>query len=116
MNTNKQIKVWSIKMNLIHIVLTYTINECSRDVDLLKNKYILLLLLTHTKLQDWMTFNTLYKHNQSQKLIIENDNINVLNNCINHKKNSLLSKKNWEKHVSTLLKMKMSQKAFFVNW
>jgi len=39
-------------MNLIHIVLIYIIDECSRDADLLENEYILLLLLTHIKLQD----------------------------------------------------------------
>ncbi len=39
-------------MNLIYIVLTYIIDECSKDIDLLKNKNIMLLLLTYTKLQD----------------------------------------------------------------
>ena len=40
-------------MNLIHIMLTYTIDEYSKDTDLLENKDILLLLLlTYIKLQD----------------------------------------------------------------
>ena len=50
--TSKQIKMWSVKTNLIYIVLIYTIDECSRDTDLLENKYILLSLLTYTKLHD----------------------------------------------------------------
>ena len=61
MTINKQIKVWSVRTNLIHIVLIYTIDECSRDADLLENEYILLSLLTYTKLYDWMTLNTLCK-------------------------------------------------------
>ncbi len=39
-------------MNLIHIMSIYTIDECSRDADLLENVNILLLLLTYIKLQD----------------------------------------------------------------
>ncbi len=88
-------------MNLIHIVLIYIIDECSRGADLLENKYILLLLLTYIKLQDWMTLNILCKCSQLQKLITDNVNINALNNCTNHKKNSLLFKKT-EKNISVL--------------
>ena len=48
-----------------------------------------------------MTLNILNKHNQSQKLITDNDDVNALKNCMNHKKNSLLSKKT-EKNMSVL--------------
>ncbi len=46
-----------------------------------------------------MTSDISHKHRQLQKLIIDNDNINASNNYINHKKNSLLSKKT-EKNMS----------------
>ena len=99
MTISKQIKVWSIKTSLIHIVLTYIIDEHSRDVDLLKNEDILLLLLTHTKLQDQIVFDVSHKYDWSQKLIIDNDDVNALKNCTNHKKDSNLSKKT-EKNMS----------------
>lgn len=79
----------------------YTIDECSRDADLLENVNILLLLLTYIKLQDWIALNTLCKHSQLQKLVTDNDNINTLNNYINYKKDSTLSKKT-EKNMSAL--------------
>jgi len=101
MTTNKQIKVWSIKTSLIHIMLTYTINEHNRDANLLKNKNILLSLSICTKLQDQIAFDISHKHNQSQKLVIDNDNVNALKNCTNYKKNSILSKET-EKNMSTL--------------
>ena len=101
MTTNKQIKVWSIKTSLIHIMLTYTINEHNRDANLLKNKNILLSLSICTKLQDQIAFDISHKHNQSQKLVIDNDNVNALKNCTNYKKNSILSKET-EKNMSAL--------------
>jgi len=80
-------------------VSTYNIDEHNRDADLLENEDILLLLFIHTKLQDWIAFNILCKCDQLQKLVIDNDDVNVLKNCINHKKNSNLSKKT-EKNMS----------------
>ena len=91
--TSKQIKVWSVKTSLIHIVLTYIIDEYNRDTDLLKNKDISLSLLICIKQQDWIASDALCKHSQSQKLIIDNDDVNALKNCTNHKKDSNLSKK-----------------------
>jgi len=91
--------VWSVKTSLIHIVLTYIIDEYSKDADLLENKDILLSLLIHTKLWDWIASDVSHKHDQSQKLVIDNDNINALKNCTNHKKNSILFKKT-EKNMS----------------
>jgi len=43
-------------------MLTYIIDEHSRDANLLENEYISMLLLTHTKLQDQMTLNISHKH------------------------------------------------------
>jgi len=97
---SKQIKVWSVKTNLIHIMSAYTIDEHSKDADLLKNKDILLLLLICTKLWDWIAFDVLHKCDQSQKLVIDNDDVNALKNHTNHKKYSILFKK-IEKNIST---------------
>jgi len=93
--------VWNIKTNLIHIVLTYTIDECSRDANLLENKYILLSLLTHTKLQDQTALNILHKYSQSQKLVTDNDDINISDNYTNYEKDLLLFKET-EKNMSVL--------------
>jgi len=110
--TSKQIKVWSVKTNLIHIVSTYIIDEHSKDVNLLENKDISLLLLIHMKLWDQIALNISHKHSWSQKLVIDNDNVNALKNCMNHKKNSILSKKT-EKNMSALFwKWKCFKKHF----
>jgi len=82
-------------------VSTYIIDEYSRNADLLENKNISLSLLTHTKLQDQIAFNVSHKCSQSQKLVIDNDNVNALKNYMNHKKDSNLSKKT-EKNMSAL--------------
>jgi len=79
----------------------YIIDEHSRDANLLKNENILLSLLIHMKLWDQIASDVLYKHDWSQKLVIDNNDINALKNCINHKKNSILSKKT-EKNMSAL--------------
>ena len=101
MTTSKQIKVWSVKTNLIYIVLTYIIDEYSRNVNLLKNKNVSLSLSIYTKLWDWIASDVLHKCSWSQKLVIDNDDVNALKNCINHKKNSILSKKT-KKNMSAL--------------
>jgi len=82
-------------------MLTYIIDEYNRKVNLLKNENVILSSLTHIKLQDQITFDVSHKHSQSQKLIIDNDDINTLKNHINHKKNSNLFKKT-EKNTSVL--------------
>jgi len=79
----------------------YTINEHSKDTDLLENEDILLSLLIYTKLWDQIAFNVSHKHDQSQKLVIDNNNVNSLKNCTNHKKDSILSKET-EKNISAL--------------
>ena len=99
--TNKQIKVWSVKTSLIHIMSTYTINEHSRDADLLENKNILLSLLIHIKLQDWIASDVPHKHDWPQKSVIDNDDVNALKNCTNHKKDLNQFKKT-EKNMSAL--------------
>ncbi len=86
---------------MIHIMSTYIIDEYSKDADLLENEYILLLLLIHMKLQDWITLNILHKCDQSQKLITDNDDVNALKNYTNYKKNLLLFKKT-KKNISAL--------------
>jgi len=95
--------VWNIKTNLIHIVSAYTIDEHSRDADVLENKDILLLLLLliYMKLWDQIASDVSYKHDWSQKLIIDNDDVNVLKNYMNHEKDSILSKET-EKNMSVL--------------
>jgi len=62
------------------------INEHSRDVNLLENENISLSLLICTKLQDQIASDVSHKHDQSQKLIINNNNIKALKNHANHKK------------------------------
>ena len=98
---SKQIKVWSVKTSSIHIMSAYIIDEHSEDADLLENKDILLSLLTHMKLQDWIALNVSHKCDWSQKLVIDNNDVNALKNYINHKKNLNLSKKT-EKNMSAL--------------
>jgi len=57
--------VWSVKTNSIHIMLTYIIDEHNRDIDLLENEDVSLLLLTYTKLWDQIASDTSHKHSQS---------------------------------------------------
>jgi len=99
MTISKQIKVWSVKTNLIHIMSAYTIDEYNRNVNLLKNKNISLSLFIYTKLWNQIAFDVSHKHNWSQKLVIDNDDVNALKNYINHQKNSILFKET-EKNMS----------------
>ncbi len=80
-------------------MLTYIIDEHSRDTNLLENEDVSLSLLTCTKLQDQIASDVSHKCDQSQKLVIDNDDVNALKNYINHKKDSILSKKT-EKNMS----------------
>ena len=50
--TSKQVKVWSVQTNSIHIVSTYTIDESIKGSDLLTGKP--LPLLSCTKIVDWV--------------------------------------------------------------
>jgi len=80
----------------------YIIDKHNRNTDLLENEDVSLSLLIHIKLQDWIAFDVSHKCDQSQKLVIDNDNINALKNCTNHKK-YLNSSKKTEKNMSALL-------------
>jgi len=95
-------------------MLIYIIDEHNRDVDLLENKNILLLLLTHTKLQDWIAFNVSHKYDWLQKLIIDNDEINVSENHINHKKDLNSSKKSEKSMLALFCKWEHFRKYFLL--
>jgi len=56
-------------------MLTYIIDEHSKDTDLLENENVLLLFLICIKLQDQIVLNISHKCSWSQKLIIDNDDI-----------------------------------------
>jgi len=99
---------------MIHIISAYIIDEHSRNADLLENEDILLLLLIHTKLQDWIVFDVSYKFDSSQKLVIDNDDVNALKNYINHKKNSNSSKKT-EKNMLTWSHKQKHFKKYFLS-
>ena len=72
-NTSKQIKVWSTKINSILLISAYTIDEISREVNLIETP---LPISTHMRLQDRQTSDISHKCDHSHKLVVD---ININN-------------------------------------